>query len=277
MKIIDTGVLESSFMEFSIPSEFTRRALYYCPEYGHFCCDEKYDISRNSLDLFLMMYICSGSLTIETRGRTVSAGGDQIVLLDCRTPHRYFCHDSADFLWFHFNGSSSADYADYLFERSGPVFYGEDIPPLKRNFYGIFSEAQAVAGNQHRISIYISELLGRLADSHRSTGVLNNLLRPAIDYIRSHYNESIDLDQLAALCSISKPHLIRCFKKNLHCTPHEYLLSYRLLQAKQYLLGSSDSVESIAEQCGFHSASHFTRAFRSSSGITPSAFRSMQF
>lgn len=36
MKIVDKGVLDASFMDFSTPSEFARSALYYCPQFGHY-------------------------------------------------------------------------------------------------------------------------------------------------------------------------------------------------------------------------------------------------
>lgn len=277
MKIVDTGVLSNSFMEFTIPSEFAKRALYYCPQFGHFYCDHQYDIARDTLDLFLLMYICSGALMIETQGRTYTAEQDEIVLLDCRQPHRYYCKNTADFLWFHFNGNSSSEYAEHLYNQCGVVFSGDHVLETRRNFNGIFQEASSAIVNEHRISLLVSQILCQLADTHIKSGISNNLLHPAVTYIREHYGEPIDLDLLAEMCCISKPHLIRCFKKYLNCTPHEYLLAYRLRQSKQQLIGSSASVEWIAEQCGFHSASHFTRAFRKSTGITPSEFRKIQF
>lgn len=277
MKIVDAGVLGSSFMDFSIPSEFAKRALYYCPQFGHFYCNSEYDIARESLDLFLLMYVCHGDLTIETLGRTYTASRGEIVLLDCHKRHRYYCRDSADFMWFHFDGSSSYDYVEYLYEQGGVVFSGLQIPELERYFTGILTAERAFVVNEHRISLLVSQILCQLADAHKDSGMMNTLLRPAIDYIRENYGEPIDLDLLADLCSISKPHLIRCFKKYMNCTPHEYLLSFRLRESKQQLIGSAASVEQIADQCGFNSASHFTRAFRKSTGFTPSEFRKMQF
>lgn len=76
---------------------------------------------------------------------------------------------------------------------------------------------------------------------------------------------------------MSTSHFIRSFQKYLGRTPHEYLLSFRLLRSKQLLLSAELSVEQIADQCGFNSASHFARAFRKSNGISPSEFRKMQF
>lgn len=275
MKIVDTGVLEHSFMEFAIPSDFAKNALYYCLEFGHFFCNEQYNIQRKYLESFLVVYVCNGALIVETDKKTATAKADQIVLLDCRKPHRYYCREHTEFLWFHFNGNSSSEYVTYLYDLFGVIFTGDGIKDLQQDFREIFSEAQVSTGNQHRISLHINRILCHLADHNTKT--INNIIYPAIIYISENYDRHTSLDELAVLCRISKPHLIRCFKRYLNCTPHEYLLAYRLRQSKQMLLGTDMTVEEIAGQCGFHSASHFTRAFRRINALTPTEFRRLQF
>lgn len=275
MKIVDIGVLNQSFMEFAIPSDFAKNALYYCLEFGHFFCDGQYNIQRKYLESFLAVYVCSGALIVETDGKTAIARTDQLVLLDCRRQHRYYCQEYAEFLWFHFNGNSSSEYVTYLYESFGIVFTGDGIKELQQDFWKIFSEAQISTGNQHRISLHINRILCQLADHNTKT--INDSIYPAIRYISENYDCHTDLDELAMLCRISKPHLIRCFKRYLNCTPHEYLLAYRLRQSKRMLIGTDMTIEEIAERCGFHSASHFARAFRGNNAITPTEFRKLQF
>ncbi|MGM9649897.1 MAG: AraC family transcriptional regulator [Butyricicoccaceae bacterium] len=276
MKIVDSGVLPPSFMDFTIPSNFARSALYYVPQFGHFYCNSDYHIRRESLDLFLLIYVCSGTLMIETKGKHYSAGSDQIVLLDCLSPHQYYCTEDTDFLWFHFSGSSSAAYSNLLYEQSGVVFAGGQVPDLRRSFDRVLSYSQAVPNNEHMASMHIALILARLASPEKHTVFLHGL-EPAIQYIRDHFGDSITLDELASMCSMSSSHFIRTFSKYLNRTPHEYLLAYRLQQSKRLLLTSEDSIEVIAELCGFNSASHFARAFRKSNGISPTEFRNMQF
>ena len=172
------------------------------------------------------MYICSGTMTIEVNGKSVTAGSNQIVLIDCYQKHRYYCNGDTEFLWFYFNGSSCASYVKYLINQNGMVYVGEDFWRLKQGFLRIISEAQSNVGNEHRISLYVNQILCRMADSKQQVSAMNDLLLPALEHIRTEYTHPISLDDLADLCSISKPHLIRCFKKYLNCTPHEYLLSY---------------------------------------------------
>ena len=121
MQIVDTDVLTPSFMDFSLPSEFAKSALYYCPQFGQFICNSDYQIERNGIDQYLLIYINSGSLCIRTDGMTAEAHEGEIALFDCRKPHCYWCPDKVDFYWFHFNGASSKQYTEYLTERFGLV------------------------------------------------------------------------------------------------------------------------------------------------------------
>lgn len=159
MEITDTGVLEGSFMDFTIPTEFARCALYYMPQYGHFRCNGAYDIRRETLDWLLLAFIRSGTLYFECGGGGTAPEGS-VVLLDCRRPHRYFCRDNADFFWFHFSGGGSAAYAELLCEPSCKIFPGSRMEAM---FQNIFARAQSIPCNEHLISADIHRLLGRLA------------------------------------------------------------------------------------------------------------------
>jgi AraC-like DNA-binding protein len=45
--------------------------------------------------------------------------------------------------------------------------------------------------------------------------------------------------------------------------------------AKQWLAGSSMSIAEIAASLGYREASNFARGFRSSTGLSPTAYREM--
>jgi len=265
--------MESSFMDFLLPSAFAQSALYYMPQYGRFVCNEHYHISREFVDLFLLIYVCEGAMEVETRGKIRQVSQGEIALVDCRYPHRYRALGHTDFLWFHFRGSGSAEYAELLLGRSGCVFAGEHIPKLRRQFDSILSCAQQHVPNEHMISMNIHIILTHLASPSPEHAMINTLLHPALEHIHNHFSEPIVLKPLASLCNMSTSHFIRCFKKHIDCTPHQYILSYRLRQAKQILSTTTMPIELVAEKCGFNSASHFARAFRKSIGIRPTEFR----
>lgn len=161
MQIVDTGVLTPSFMDFSLPSEFAKSALYYCPQFGQFICNSDYRIERNGIDQYLLIYINSGSLCIRTDGMTAEAHEGEIALFDCRKPHCYWCPDKVDFYWFHFNGAGSKQYTEYLTERFGLVHEKQPMLSLKDQFRTVVHSAQYgmstqfASMNEHQISIAV--------------------------------------------------------------------------------------------------------------------------
>lgn len=272
MEIVDSGVNAPSFMDFVTPSAFARKTLYYALQFGHFYCDDNYHIKRDSLDQFLLVYVVSGQFVVDTREKTFHAHADQVVLLDCHFAHQYYCTEPTEFLWFHFNGSTCSDYCQYLYEQSGVVFASETVKETKHSFNRVLRYAQEVPNNEHLTAMNIGRILAYLASPDKQIAVTHGL-DPAVRYIREHYAEDISLEQLADLCMMSPSHFIRSFSKYLNRTPHEYLLAYRLQQSKLLLITTNQTIETIADECGFNSASHFARAFRKSVGASPTEFR----
>ena len=95
------------------------------------------------------------------------------------------------------------------------------------------------------------------------------LIEPALRHVRDHYAESVSVEELAALCRISKHYFCHVFKDVTRKSAMEYLLDYRL-QVADVLLGSTDRpVGEIAETCGFESAAYFCRSFKNHYGVSP--------
>lgn len=108
MKPPDKGLLLSSRVDFTIPSPFAREHLYYLIQYGRYQCVPGYEVKRDFLDMYLCAYVRSGSLHAFCGEQSADAAAGQLVLMDCRLPHRYCVTEPTELLWFHFSGDESA-------------------------------------------------------------------------------------------------------------------------------------------------------------------------
>lgn len=277
MVIQDKGVFSPSFMDFSIPSSFAREALLYAPEVGHFFTNTDYRVEISSRPSSLLMFVRSGAFYASNHAQKAIARANNILLIDCRSPHIYGCSEPGDFLWFHIRGSNSKAYTEYLINNFGILFTDKSLKHLEDTFSQILKIARYTLESDAVLAHLIDRTFMTLATATSAEQEISSMLSPALDYIHSHYTEEIDLDLLASLCTISGSHFIRSFKKHLGYTPHEYLLQYRLRQAKHLLQSTDNSIEFIAENCGFNSASHFARAFKNINKITPTEFRKLKF
>lgn len=94
-------------------------------------------------------------------------------------------------------------------------------------------------------------------------------------YIESHYQDPIDVNEVAKLSNLTTAAFCRYFKKSTHLTFTDFLNQYRINQAKKLLLQEKSITEACYES-GFEHLSYFNKTFRKYTGMNPSAFRKMQ-
>ncbi len=108
----------------------------------------------------------------------------------------------------------------------------------------------------------------RLALSRRM-GVRHPRLLKIVEAMHQNMEEPFGLDRLALLGGISRRQLERLFKTHLNDTPTGFYLKLRLRRARQYLEQTDMRVVDVSLACGFASAPHFSRAYRTQFGLAP--------
>lgn len=102
---------------------------------------------------------------------------------------------------------------------------------------------------------------------------LQNRLWRARRFIDQHYDQPIDLDQIADRACFSRYHFIRVFKQAFDRTPHQYLVERRIARAKELLTTSELPVTDVCLEVGFQSLGSFSTLFRRVAGVPPLAYR----
>ncbi|WP_334029272.1 AraC family transcriptional regulator [Alteromonas sp. P256] len=97
-----------------------------------------------------------------------------------------------------------------------------------------------------------------------------------LDHIAQNYAKNIGVETLASCAGLSTAHFSRLFKKTIGQTPHQFVMSYRIEQAKKMLGDLSRPLIDIALSCGFSDQAHFSRVFKQFTHINPKEFRSEQ-
>jgi AraC-like DNA-binding protein len=95
-------------------------------------------------------------------------------------------------------------------------------------------------------------------------------------YIHANYNETPDVNKVAASVHLSTAAFCRYFKKQTKMTFTDFVNQYRITQAKTLLLQD----KTISETCyevGFESLSYFNKLFKKIAGENPSAFKKRKF
>ncbi len=95
----------------------------------------------------------------------------------------------------------------------------------------------------------------------------------ALRFIQNNAHRALVSNEVALASGLYRRGLERRFKDHLSCTIQEYCREARATHLEKILRESHQSLEKIAEQCGFAQASHLTRFFTSVRGETPSNYR----
>ena len=98
-------------------------------------------------------------------------------------------------------------------------------------------------------------------------------VRPAIEYVKSHYMEEFDIEMLASMCYLCEAQFLSLFKKAVGMSPPKYKNFLRIKQAKELLTEGEYRESEIAAMLGFKNINYFCRVFKNHTGITPSAYK----
>lgn len=156
-----------------------------------------------------------------------------------------------------------------------------DLPVVIVSGYSDFEFAQRA------IELGVYRYLTKPTDTEELEAIINTLgasdststlppvkiVRKVIRYIESNYMNDITLNELAKLVLVTPSHLSRRFSETIGQSPTEYLMQYRLKEAKLLLRNTQELIQEIACRVGYQDAKYFTRVFKRNVGMTPKDYR----
>jgi AraC-like DNA-binding protein len=138
-----------------------------------------------------------------------------------------------------------------------------------------FAPSELPAANDLLSQLGLCALFAYVFEAEQTTV---RTLTPAVvihaqQFIESNLASRIGLEDIARAVHVSPAYLVRCFRQHLRTTPIRYLWDMRTRRGAQLLVQSGLSVGEIAEQCGFQSQFHFSRAIKRRYGLSPRMLR----
>ena len=139
----------------------------------------------------------------------------------------------------------------------------------------VYSGANDLAGLADEIFQTLSSVKKMLQQTseHQNSGN-DAQIQQLLEYIRKNYQHDISLDDLADAVKMHPNYVCTLFKKQIGQSYLFCLHQERLRTAKQLLIDTDLTIEEIARQVGYNSASQLARVFRKYEATSPSDFRS---
>lgn len=125
--------------------------------------------------------------------------------------------------------------------------------------------------------IYIKEILyyvligphGHVLRQFAMKGSTACQIQEIVQYVITHYNETIRVEELAEKAKVSVPTLHRQFKEVTAMSPLQFQKKLRLQEARLLLLKGTINATDVAFQVGYESPSQFSREYSRMFGCPP--------
>jgi len=100
-------------------------------------------------------------------------------------------------------------------------------------------------------------------------------IQQALSYIDDHFTEKITLQELSTLAGLTPNYFCYLFKQVNGLTLSDYICAKRIDKAVQLLAKNSylTNIINIAADCGYNNTANFNKAFKKTTGMTPSEYR----
>lgn len=221
-----------------------------------------------------------GIITIQDKKYTLSEG--EGVLIAPFIKHAY-AKDSDIWItsFVTFTGTIENSIAKILGNRQVIFTEKEQAARISLRISEIIEKYEHPPVDARELSVDCYCLLMNFADGMYTHELLNDPLyqryvAPVVQEIETNYDTDLTVQQLSGQVYVTPQYLSRLFGRFLGCSAYEYLTTFRLNKAKEYLLTHHRMpIQEIAKRVGYGDASHFIAMFKKVTGMTPLEFRKL--
>ena len=138
---------------------------------------------------------------------------------------------------------------------------------------GVVNDPAAIAGRHVEAFRILQMLLGWSQEN--LLDAINGFapIAPAMRFIHENLHRPFTRAELARTMELSEGRFHEVFARQVGIAPMSYVAQQRLHLAQRLLATSSEKVSVVAQRCGFNDVFHFSRRFKSFSGLSPSHYR----
>lgn len=273
--------LEGSKRLLHTPSTLAKEGFFYVQETGYIKLKESTNSKPKQFNSYLIAYVLSGEGTLDYQDKSYHLSANSCLFIDCQSTYKLqsYTTNPWELLWVHFHGSTSSTYYAH---------YASQHPPVSKNFQGNAiqealhtllkcNENQDIYTEIHSSKLIMDMLTLFLLKNTQKSDALNpeliTKLKNIKSYLDNHFTEKIVLNYLAQHFFISKYHLCHSFKSYYGMTINQYIMSLRLNMVKRLLRFSENTIQEIAQICGFYDSSYLNRCFKATEGISLNEYR----
>lgn len=125
-----------------------------------------------------------------------------------------------------------------------------------------------------KLNALILFALQNLPAAHWTFPDIDKRILKAINFIDKNINSELSNATLSNMVHLAPNSFARLFRDNLNSSVQQYIRHRRIEHAIMLLHHSDVGIDEIAQKCGFYDRHHFSKVFKSETGLPPVNYRS---
>ncbi|MBQ7794154.1 MAG: helix-turn-helix domain-containing protein [Clostridia bacterium] len=251
-----------------------------------------------------IVYIISGRATHIIDGNSYSVKKGDISLINSCESHAFYPDETSDEAFIAYDLMFTPNFLDknllsgedFSALSTSFLFYSllNDETDYKRQFNLIkncnfelgtifdkiyYEYKNKKTGYINLIRLYTSELIIKLVRKiqdnkcYELSASQKKIVNDAIEYIQTHYNTNINIEDISTNLFFNKNYISKLFKAEKGMSIHKFVKEIRINEVCRLLRETDNNISDIALSCGFSDMKSFYAAFKKAKGCTPKKYR----
>jgi len=127
------------------------------------------------------------------------------------------------------------------------------------------------------LQAFIKEVLSNMGPELWKAVNIDDRVLTVLRFIEMNIDEKLSNSELAEIVNMAPNSFARLFKEEMNLTLHNFIQKRKIARACDLFEHSDNTIEGVAYDLGFSDRYHFSRVFKSITGLTPAVYKSGRY
>ena len=128
-----------------------------------------------------------------------------------------------------------------------------------------------------KLQAFIKEALTNIGPELWKTINIDERVLKIIRYIEINIHKKLSNPKISSIINMAPNSFARLFKEEMNITLHNFIQNRKIAKACELFEHTTQSIEDVSFNLGFSDRYHFSRVFKSVTGLTPASYKSGKY